>query len=63
MASISDNNKKRAGRPFVGSTFIGVRIPPDELAELDAHIAAAPDPKPTRPEAIRRLVRKSLQNG
>jgi Ribbon-helix-helix protein, copG family len=42
--------------------MIGVRLPPDELAELDAHIAAAPDPKPTRPEAIRRLVRKGLAN-
>lgn len=40
--------------------MIGLRMPLDELAALDAHIAAQPD-IPTRPEAIRRLVRKALE--
>ena len=31
-------------------------LPPAELATLDAHIAAQPDPKPSRPEAIRRVL-------
>jgi hypothetical protein len=30
-----------------------VRLPPDQLARVDAWIATLPDPKPTRPEAIR----------
>jgi hypothetical protein len=33
----------------------------DLLAELDAWIAQQPDPKPSRPEAIRRLVQLGIQ--
>jgi hypothetical protein len=36
--------------------LIGVRMPPDQLARLDVWIIAQPGVKPTRPEAIRRLV-------
>jgi hypothetical protein len=36
------------------------RLQPDELATLDAWIAAQDDPKPTRPEALRELARKGL---
>jgi hypothetical protein len=50
---------KRIGRPPVGSVNIGVRVPPDELAALDAWIANQPD-KPKRPEAMRRLIQKAL---
>lgn len=39
-----------------------VRMPPDELAALDTHIEEQPD-KPTRPEAIRRLVKQGLERG
>ena len=52
--------KKKVGRPLVGATQLNVRVPPDELAELDAWIAAQDDPKPTRPEALRKLARKGL---
>jgi hypothetical protein len=41
-------------------TMIGVRLQPDALAPLDAWIARQPDPKPTRPEAIRRLIELGL---
>jgi cytochrome c553 len=60
--SISDNPKKR-GRPKTTGrgTLIGVRLLDTDLAALDAHIAAQPEPKPTRPEAIRRVLAKGLK--
>ena len=61
MASIPNDRKSR-GRPKVGATHIGVRLPPDQLARLDAWIAALPDPKPSRPEAIRRLIQLGLDH-
>jgi hypothetical protein len=35
-------------------------LPPVDLAVLDAWIAEQPEPKPTRPEAVRQLMRKGL---
>lgn len=52
--------KSKGGRPRVDATPITVRMPPDQLARLDAWAAAQPD-KPTRPEAVRRLVDKALK--
>jgi hypothetical protein len=61
-STISDNRKKRVGRPPVGAILIGVRIPPVGVAELDAWIKKhAPDM--SRPEAIRRLVELGLKKG
>jgi hypothetical protein len=58
-STVSDNRKKRIGRPPVGATLIGVRVPPAGVAELDAWIKKnAPDL--SRPEAIRRLVELGL---
>lgn len=37
-----------------------VRLPSSDLAALDAFIAAEPDPKPSRPEAIRRALAEWL---
>jgi hypothetical protein len=34
---------------------------PENLARLDAWIASQPEPKPSRPEAVRRLVDKALE--
>lgn len=42
------------------ATPVNVRLPPAELASLDAWIAAQPDPKPSRPEAVRRLMEIGL---
>lgn len=52
--SISASAKKR-GRPATTGTgrTIGVRILPELISPLDAWIADQPDPKPSRPEAIR----------
>jgi hypothetical protein len=48
------------GRPRIDATQLAVRMPPENLARLDSWIAAQPVPKPSRPEAIRRLVDKAL---
>jgi cytochrome c553 len=56
--AISDTRKR--GRPRVDATQIGLRLPPDQLAMLDAWIATQPAPPPSRPEAIRQLLNVSL---
>jgi len=59
-SALSDNRKKRIGRPRVGAILIGVRVPPAGVAELDGWIQKhAPDL--SRPEAIRRLVEIGLK--
>lgn len=51
--SISDGIKRR-GRPATGKGEpVTVRLQPEHAAPLDAWIADQPDPKPSRPEAIR----------
>jgi hypothetical protein len=52
---ISDNRKKRVGRPPVGAILIGVRVTPAHLAMLDGWIKEHA-PEMSRPQAIRRLV-------
>jgi hypothetical protein len=51
--------KKRMGRPPVGSKFIGVKMPPAQLARLKAWVKRQPD-KPSLPEALRRLANKAM---
>lgn len=60
--SIRDNTKRR-GRPKTTGQgqLIGVRMLPTQLAPLDAWIADQPDPKPSRPEAIREAVTEHLK--
>ncbi len=49
------------GRPKTGiGRTIGLRLYPDIEAALDAWISEQPDPKPSRPEAIRRILRATL---
>jgi hypothetical protein len=55
-----EERRKRGPKPTGKGLLIGVRLLPDPLAQLDAWIAAQPDPKPSRPEAIRQLVEKGL---
>jgi hypothetical protein len=54
---ISGTEKKGRGRP---PTSIDLSVRPDQLAALDEWIARHPDPKPSRPEAIRRMITKHL---
>lgn len=59
--SIADNQKRKRGRPATGVTpMTGVRIPTGLAERLNAWIDRQPDPKPTRAEAIRRLMERGL---
>lgn len=60
--AIADSEKKRGrGRPETGiGPSIGLRLHPDLSADLDSWIDQQPDPKPSRPEAIRALLRQAL---
>ena len=44
----------------MNATPVNVRLPPAELDALDAWIATQPEPRPTRPEAVRRLMTAGL---
>lgn len=57
MNATGDTTKRK--RPPQSGAPVMVRLQPDQLAALDAWIAAQPEPV-TRPEAIRRLVEKGL---
>ncbi len=37
--------------------MVGVRLQPDQLAQLDLWRAAQPEPQPSRPEAIRMILK------
>ena len=54
--------KSKRGRPTVDSELLRARMERPLINALDAWIAAQPDPRPTRPEAIRRLLEKSLRS-
>jgi hypothetical protein len=57
-----DNTKMgRRPRPKQTGTLLGVRLQPPAMDALDAWIAAQPDPKPSRPEAIRQLIELGLK--
>jgi hypothetical protein len=57
--STSDNTKPRWRRSAETGTLVGVRLQPDDLAAVDAW-RDKQNGAPTRPEAIRTLVRKAL---
>ncbi|MEN2787849.1 hypothetical protein ACFOKI_15830 [Sphingomonas qilianensis] len=61
MVSNSDNTNKR-GRPVTTGkgSLIGIRMLPDLLAALDEWIEAQVEPKPSRPEAARRILWEAL---
>jgi len=60
MPSISGTSKKR-GRPSTGiGGNVGLRLYPEMEQALDAWIAAQPEPRPSRPEAIRLALRDWL---
>lgn len=57
---LSINGAGNMGRPPINATPVNVRLPPQELAALDAWIARQSD-APSRPEAIRRLIEAGLR--
>jgi hypothetical protein len=56
-----DTGKSRRGRPRVDSEDVSARMERGMLDALDAWIAAQPEPRPRRSEAIRRLVAEALR--
>ena len=60
MAKPGDNKKAKPGRPRVNSTFVGVRLKPDQLARLDAWRTSQGETL-GRPEAMRRLLERALR--
>ena len=52
--------KRRGPAPTGKGQQVVVRFQPDALAQLDAWIALTAEPKPSRPEAVRRLVAERL---
>lgn len=53
---------RRLEGPRTGITpLTGLRIPAELNAKLDAWIERQPDPKPSRSEAIRRLLERALE--
>jgi hypothetical protein len=62
VGAIADKPTKKMGRPPTGiGRTIGLRLYPEMEAELDGWIADQPEPKPSKPEAIRRLVGMALR--
>jgi len=61
MAKAISDNKKSRGRPITTGTspLIGVRLPADQLAGLDA-LRQRMSPPPSRPEIIRQIVAAAL---
>jgi hypothetical protein len=59
--TIAGSEKRSRGRPKTGiGPNIGLRLYPELEAALDAWIADQPDPKPSRPEAIRQILGRAL---
>jgi hypothetical protein len=55
--------RKKRGPPATGKgTLIGVRLQPEPLERLDEW-AASQDDRPSRPEAMRRLIQQGLASG
>jgi hypothetical protein len=53
--------KKKLGRPAIGKGLqFNAMLRPEMAAAIDAWIAAHPEPRPSRPEAIRRLLAEAL---
>lgn len=52
---------ERKPRPKETGTLIGVRLQSHPLAALDAWIAEQPEPRPSRPEAVRRALAEYLK--
>lgn len=58
MSNVS--SAKKTGRPPKDTEAVNTRFERDMLNEIDTFIAQQPDPKPSRPEAVRRLTAEGL---
>jgi ParB family transcriptional regulator, chromosome partitioning protein len=59
-AKLADERKAENGMRIDLLATKPVQVPVETLDRVDAWIVSQPDPKPSRPEAIRRLVEKAL---
>jgi hypothetical protein len=60
MAKAISRTEKKRGRPPTGAQSIHLRLLPEQLSALDSWIERQ-DNKPSRPEAIRRLIERGLK--
>jgi hypothetical protein len=58
--SIDARKKSGRGRPIVDSEEVRARMERGLLNRLDAWISRQPEPRPSRPEAIRRILARAL---
>jgi hypothetical protein len=58
--SIDARIKSKRGRPTVDTEEVRARLGRPLLSSLDAWIAAQPDPKPSRSEALRTLIKPGI---
>ena len=62
--SIAETKKNRGGRPATGKDPVRtVRMPPELEAAITAWLERQPEPRPSRSEAIRRLIERGLAAG
>lgn len=60
VRAIVDIEKGKRGRPRTDATPVLVRLQPDQLAALDRWIADQGAPVPSRPEAVRTILRAAI---
>jgi hypothetical protein len=58
--SMSSSEKRSRGRPRTNPAAQHFTMPRDLSDALDAWISAQPEPRPSRPDAIRRLLARAL---
>jgi len=58
--SMDTHKDPNRGQPSVEGGEVSARLAPPLLRALDAWIAAQPEPRPPRPEAVRRLLAEAL---
>jgi hypothetical protein len=60
MKASTTSPQQRKPAPAGEATSVDVRLEPNELTGLDAWIAAQAEPRPNRPDAIRRILAETL---
>lgn len=58
---MGDQPAKPKPTPKPGNRAVQVRLAPTQVKQLDKWIARQPDPKPTREEALRAILRTALR--
>jgi len=56
MSITGARKKDKRGRPRIDAIPVNVRLHPDIVSSLDQWIDIQPDPKPSRPEVLRKIL-------